>query len=192
MSGTAEVHPSATLTPTKLELLATWLPSQAWFTGDATDLAQVARFRFVDPDGEVGLDSMLIASAGEVYHVPVTWRAEPLAEGLLVGTLEHSLLGTRYCYDATTDPVYVSELVRTIREGDTAADIVAAGSEEPLPVSIAVEGSGVTSVANVRGETRLVRALIADEADTTAARGLLLGTWIHDGTEREDVLAVLR
>ncbi len=191
MSGTAEVHPSAVLTPSKLELLATWLPGQPWFAGDATDLTQVARFRFVDPDGEVGLDSMLIASAGEVYHVPVTWRAEPLDEGELIGTLEHSLLGTRYGYDATTDPVYVSELVRIIREGDTAADIVPAGSDEPLPVSIAVEGSGVVNVSNLRGEAQLVR-VISDEADTKEARGLLLGSWTHDGTEREDVLAVLR
>lgn len=191
MSGTAEVHPSAVLSPSKLELLAPWLPSQPWFAGDAADLTQVARFRFVDPDGEVGLDSMLIASAGEVYHVPVTWRAEPLAEGELIGTLEHSLLGTRYCYDAPTDPVYVSELVRIIREGDTAADIVAAGSDEPLPVSIAVEGSGVVNVSNLRGEAQLVR-VISDDADAKEARGLLLGTWTHDGTEREDVLAVLR
>ena len=38
MSGTAEVHQS-TLTPTKLELLAAWLPTQPWFDGDAADLA---------------------------------------------------------------------------------------------------------------------------------------------------------
>ena len=36
MSGTAEIH-DATLTPTKLALLATWLPAQEWFVGDADD-----------------------------------------------------------------------------------------------------------------------------------------------------------
>ena len=51
MSGTAEIH-DATLTPTKLELLAGWLPSQDWFHGSADDLTRVASYRFVDPDGE--------------------------------------------------------------------------------------------------------------------------------------------
>ena len=64
MSGVAEVHTDATLNPTKIELLQAWLPSQPWFEGDAVDLAQVTRFRFVDPDGEVGLDSIVALSAG--------------------------------------------------------------------------------------------------------------------------------
>ena len=138
MSGTAEVHPDATLVPTKLELLASWLPTQPWFAGDAADLRRVASYRFADPDGEVGLDTLLVASKGSVYQVPITWRSAPLAEGELIGTTEHSALGTRYGYDATTDPVYVVELVRIIREGDTAADVVASrnthsrGSQERL------------------------------------------------------------
>ena len=100
---------------------------------------------------------MLIASAGTVYHVPVTWRAHELAEGSLIGTLEHSLLGTRYCYDAPTDPVYVAELVRVIREGDEDADIVPAGSEQPNEPTIDVVGSGVTAGVDAIGQVRLVR-----------------------------------
>ena len=123
MSGTADVYTQATLSPSKLELLAPWLVQQSWFEGDAADLERVAFFRFVDPDGEVGLDSMLIASGGAIYHVPVTWRGSELEGGELIGTLEHSELGTRYGYDATTDPVYVSELVRVITEGDTGSAI---------------------------------------------------------------------
>ena len=34
MSGAAELHVGATLTPSKLELLAQWLPAQQWFHGD--------------------------------------------------------------------------------------------------------------------------------------------------------------
>lgn len=192
MSGTAEVHPEATLTPTKLDLLAAWLPTRSWFTSDAADLERVAFFRFVDPEGEVGLDCMLIASAGTVYHVPVTWRAEELPEGELIGTLEHSLLGTRYCYDAPTDPVYVAELVRVIREGDEDADIVAAGADEPIAPTIDVVGSGVTPGVDALGQVRLVRVLDSLHEDTKGARGLLVGTWTHEDTEREDVLAVLR
>ncbi|MFV0406494.1 MAG: maltokinase N-terminal cap-like domain-containing protein [Propioniciclava sp.] len=192
MSGTAEVHPEATLTPSKLDLLAGWLPGQSWFRGEVSDLERVAFFRFTDPDGEVGLDCMIIASAGETYHIPVSWRAEPLAEGELIGTLEHSLLGTRYCYSANTDPVYVSELIRIIREGDTAADILPAGSDQPLPATIEVRGSGVDPAADVSGQVRLVRTLGPEHEDMQGARGILSGTWTHQGAEREDILAVLR
>ena len=192
MSGTAEVHTTATLSPSKLELLAEWLPKQAWFNGDPADLERVAFWRFVDPDGEVGLDSMLLASGGRVYHVPVTWRGAELAEGELIGTLEHSELGTRYGYDATTDPVYVSELVRVITEGDTGSAITNVETGEPLPATAEVVGSGVTPGVDVQGAVRLIRVLDAEHEDTHAARGVLTATWTHDGAEREDVLAVLR
>lgn len=192
MSGTAEVHTNATLTPGKLDLLAAWLPQQAWFDGDVSDLERVAGFRFADPDGEVGLDCMIVRSRSTVYHVPVSWRAEPLDEGDLIGTLEHSLLGTRYCYDAPTDPVYVAELVRVIREGDEAAAIVSADSGAAMPVTITVAGTGVVPGVDVRGQIRLVRVLDEAHEGTRAARGLLVGTWTFAGAEREDVLAVLR
>lgn len=192
MSGTADVYTQATLSPSKLELLAPWLVQQSWFEGDAADLERVAFFRFVDPDGEVGLDSMLIASGGAIYHVPVTWRGSELEGGELIGTLEHSELGTRYCYDATTDPVYVSELVRVITEGDTGSAITNVETGEPLPATAEVVGSGVTPGVDAQGAVRLIRVLDAEHEDTHAARGVLTATWTHDGVEREDVLAVLR
>ncbi|NLE18671.1 MAG: hypothetical protein GX632_09070 [Propioniciclava sp.] len=192
MSGTADVYTQATLSPSKLELLAPWLVQQSWFEGDAADLERVAFFRFVDPDGEVGLDSMLIASGGAIYHVPVTWRGSELEGGELIGTLEHSELGTRYGYDATTDPVYVSELVRVITEGDTGSAITNVETGEPLPATAEVVGSGVTPGVDAQGAVRLIRVLDAEHEDTHAARGVLTATWTHDGVEREDVLAVLR
>ena len=192
MSGTADVYTQATLSPSKLELLAPWLVQQSWFEGDAADLERVAFFRFVDPDGEVGLDSMLIASGGAIYHVPVTWRGSELEGGELIGTLEHSELGTRYGYDATTDPVYVSELVRVITEGDTGSAITNVETGEPLPATAEVAGSGVPPGVDVQGAVRLIRVLDAEHEDTHAARGVLTATWTHDGVEREDVLAVLR
>ncbi|MBB1502646.1 hypothetical protein H5397_14635 [Propioniciclava sp. MC1683] len=192
MSGTADVYTQATLSPSKLELLAPWLVQQSWFEGDAADLERVAFFRFVDPDGEVGLDSMLIASGGAIYHVPVTWRGSELEGGELIGTLDHSELGTRYGYDATTDPVYVSELVRVITEGDTGSPITNVETGEPLPATAEVVGSGVTPGVDAQGAVRLIRVLDAEHEDTHAARGVLTATWTHDGVEREDVLAVLR
>lgn len=188
MSGVAEVHPTATLQPSKLGLLAAWLPTQDWFLDDPADLERIAAFRFVDPDGEVGLDCMLIRSGWAVYHVPVTWRPTPLNEGEEIGTLEHSLLGTRYCYDAATDPVYVAELVRVIRDADTDADIVAAGEEEPKPRTIRVTGTGVDVGTMAQNRLLIVRLLDGTSPDGIAR---LVGQWEQDGRGRTDVLAVL-
>jgi hypothetical protein len=50
----AVMHPT-TLVPSKLELLAAWLPSQPWFDGDASRLESLGAYRFDDPVGDVGL-----------------------------------------------------------------------------------------------------------------------------------------
>ncbi len=188
MSGTAHVHPGAQLTPGKLDLLGAWLPDQEWFDGDPSHLERVAAFRFVDPDGEVGLDCMIIESAGSLFHVPVTWRGTPLPGGSLIGTLEHSVLGTRHCYDAPTDPVYMTELARIIREADSDADIVAEGSNEARARTIIVEGTGSCSGGALRGSPYLIRAL---DGTWPTADAHLIGTWHPHGTGRRDVLATL-
>ena len=89
----------ATLVPSKLELLEEWLPRQPWFTGSAAGLERVAGYRFDDPAGEVGIETLLVrAPGGPLVQVPLTYRAAPLPDGArwLVGTLEHSVLGTRW------------------------------------------------------------------------------------------------
>ena len=48
MAGVAEIHTQATLTPSKLEVMRAWLPGEPWFSGDASDLAVVGQFRFVN------------------------------------------------------------------------------------------------------------------------------------------------
>lgn len=189
MSGTAEIH-NATLTPTKLELLAGWLPAQEWFVGDGDDLQRVASYRFVDPDGEVGIETILVRSHGVTYQVPLTYRGEALAEAAdsLIGTLEHSVLGTRYVYDAVGDPVYLVELMRVIHEADNEADL-SQGAK-----SMTVEGSGITLVSNAAGESmRVVRVL--DGKHVPGARvplGTLSGKWTDADGEQEQTLAVLR
>lgn len=189
MSGTAEIH-DATLTPTKLELLAGWLPSQDWFHGSADDLTRVASYRFVDPDGEVGIETILVKSGGETYQVPLTYRSEPLAESEhdLIGTLEHSVLGTRYVYDAVGDPVYMVELLRVIHEGDTEADL-SRGEK-----SMRVEGSGIVLVSNAAGESmRVVRRPDGKHIPgTRVPLGTLIGRWTDENGEQEEILAVLR
>ena len=96
----ALIH-KATLNPTKLQLLTSWLPRQTWVTGEA-DLVQVGAYRFDDPAGVVGIETLLLqACDGLVFHVPFTYRGAPLvgAEEFLIGTTEHSVLGTRWVYD---------------------------------------------------------------------------------------------
>lgn len=189
MSGTAEIH-RATLSPTKAELLAAWLPRQDWFTSDAGDLELLDAFRFVDPDGEVGIETHLVRSGGTIFHVPVTYRGAPLegAEDWLIGTMSHSTLGDRWVYDATGEPVYQVELTRVIREGDTQSARTIDG--EPMPDKASALGSGVDLTAESSGMLRIARNL--EDFSTARARGLLTVTFSVDGHSREAVVAVLR
>ena len=114
-----------TLTPTKLELLTSWLPSRPWYRGQAPDLAKAGGFRLDDPAGEVGIEFMIAVDsshrrAGDpatAYHVPLTYRAQPLdgADDALIGTTEHGVLGRRWVYDGTRDPVLAAQLGALLR-----------------------------------------------------------------------------
>ncbi|MEE2055954.1 hypothetical protein Q7514_00225 [Rhodococcus artemisiae] len=65
--------------------------------------------------GESGIEIHLVRDAdGSVYQVPLTYRGAPLPTARRVGEMEHSVLGHRYIYDATTDPVYVGQSLATI------------------------------------------------------------------------------
>ncbi|MGO4229616.1 hypothetical protein AB4Y72_12165 [Arthrobacter sp. YAF34] len=142
----AIVH-RATLTPSKMELLKQWLPNQLWFRGNgSTNLARVGSFRFDDPDGEVGIETILVASEGAVFQVPLTYRGSPLqgADLCLVGTMEHSFLGTRWIYDATGDPVYASALAATILTGQPQApqSFEVDGKLELIPEAVHLRSTG--------------------------------------------------
>ncbi|ETK30725.1 maltokinase N-terminal cap-like domain-containing protein [Microbispora sp. ATCC PTA-5024] len=114
----AVIH-RTTLTPTKLELLASWLPRQAWYagTGRAPELEKAGGFRLDDPRGEVGIEFMVAVDTSDggpvSYHVPLTYRGAPLegADHALIGTAEHGVLGRRWIYDGTRDPVLVAQLL---------------------------------------------------------------------------------
>jgi hypothetical protein len=107
----------ATLHPTKLELLAAWLPTRSWYRQPSGEVERVAAFRFDDPAGAVGVETMLVrGEGGPVFQVPLTYRDAPLDSGeeFLVGTTEHSVLGRRWVYDACGDPVYVAAVADAI------------------------------------------------------------------------------
>ena len=142
----------ATLTPTKKELLDAWLPGQDWAAGlDPAALSVVGGYRFDDPDGEVGMEGIVLSRAdgpadGTFVHVPLTYRAVPLegAEEHLVGTMEHSALGTRWVYDAEADPVWQATATATVLEGGSGAEeyFEVDGVRETREPLVAVQGSG--------------------------------------------------
>ncbi|MBJ6637362.1 1,4-alpha-glucan branching protein [Streptomyces sp. DHE7-1] len=116
----AVIH-RTTLTPTKLELLAAWLPTRPWYRGGPVpELEKSGGFRLDDPAGEVGIEFMVTTETSgpePVAHlVPLTYRGAPLtgAEHALIGTSEHGVLGKRWVYDGCHDPVLVTELLSLI------------------------------------------------------------------------------
>ncbi|GAB3246799.1 CG0192-related protein [Kineosporia babensis] len=142
----AHIH-KATLTPSKIELLTPWLRSRAWADG-VTGVRSIGAYRFDDPAGQVGIETFLLETHdGDVLHVPATYRAEPLrgADEHLIGTTEHSVLGTRWIYDGCGDPVWAAETTRVILTGDSQAkemvDDGAGGLTERTPTATAL-GSG--------------------------------------------------
>lgn len=130
----------AQLRPSKSELLAAWLPQQPWFDGDAAAMVRLGAYRFDDPAGEVGIETHVVAVGGATYQVPLTYRGAPLAgaEAFLITTMEHSVLGPRWVYDATADPVYVGELAAALLTGKPqAVEMIAVGDGvEILPVTV--------------------------------------------------------
>lgn len=141
-----------TMSPTKLELLAAWLPAQPWFSGDVASLASFGGYRLDDPAGEVGLEGLLVtAGDATVYHVPLSYRGEELAggEAFLIGTSEHGVLGRRWIADAAGDPVYRAALATTIAHGGRQADEfvqTAEGERVARDPRVRVRGSGEPGV----------------------------------------------
>jgi hypothetical protein len=170
----------ATLVPSKLELLAEWAPHQSWFAGEPdAALSTVASFRFDDPDGEVGVETLLVrAGDGPVMQIPLTYRNEQ-REGRqdgFIGTLEHSVLGTRWVYDATTDPVYLGELARAILTGGTQVEqwIEIDGAMTLREPTARVLGSGTQTVPDLDA---VVLEVIRVPRDADATGLVLTGTW---------------
>src|SRR3954453_6909270 len=95
------VYARATIDPSKQELVEAWLPTRPWADG-ATSVEKVAEYRFDDPEGQVGVETILWRTGdGTVLQVPFTYRGAPLVGGdeFLVGTSDHSVLGPRWVYD---------------------------------------------------------------------------------------------
>ena len=141
----------ATLTPSKDELVQPWLKRQSW-AADQHQRTPLGAFRLDDPDGEVGIECFLYGGAGvDTVFVPLTYRAAPLpgAEDHLLGTMEHSVLGTRWVYDATADPAFASTVAGVVRDGGTEAALEVHAADgtttvrEPVAFARGVDGAGL-------------------------------------------------
>jgi hypothetical protein len=165
----AFVHERADLDPHKIDLMRAWVPSRPWATGG--EPAEVASYRFDDPDGEVGLEAFVLrAGDGPLMHVPLSYRAAPLdgAEEHLVGTTEHSVLGTRWVYDGCADPVWVTALLTCVLTGGGQADLEfedEQGRPQRREPEMTVAGSGdpgsqAPTVLSVTGEDHEDRTVV--------------------------------
>lgn len=206
------VHHPATIAPTKRELLQAWVPHQPWTGGgDLTGLTPVGSYRFDDPDGEVGMETHLLATAdGRVLQVPLTYRGTPGPPGTLITTMTHTTFGDRWIHDGCHDPVLLTALATTALHGGREADLYEATPDGLvlLPGTTHVRGDGPTPGAPTHpgdwthphvehtGPTTVIRAqglrLVLPRVLGRAidARGpALRGTW--PGQDTPVVLAVL-
>ncbi|KQS10027.1 hypothetical protein ASG04_05445 [Curtobacterium sp. Leaf183] len=213
----AVIH-NAELRPSKTDAIAAWLPSQPWSgvdpDGERGALVALGRFRFDDPDGEVGVETYLVrVGDGPVLHVPLTYRGAPLAgaEDFLVTEMHHSVLGRRWVYDAVGDPVYADVLRRAIATGGHEAELEAAPGEggtapakegsatgsgsatdSPAVSAVQVVTAGTTStVSTGNGDLVVLRVVGTDVPETPGPSdgATLTATWA--GSE-PTVVAVLR
>ncbi|GLF94895.1 maltokinase N-terminal cap-like domain-containing protein [Streptomyces yaizuensis] len=194
---------ATTMKPTKLELLTAWLPRQSWYEGGAAtpELATSGGFRLDDPAGEVGIEIMVVTDTSGpepvVYLVPMGYRgaesADIPAEGL-IGTSEHGVLGTRWIFDGTYDPVVTAQL-RALLDGVAVPQHQReSGRTEP---TVVVEGAVPADGSEVRINRVLLPVDSAGEPrDTTgtqdghSAPARLVAGWTGpDGTAVRGVFA---
>ncbi|AXT86469.1 hypothetical protein C6I20_15665 [Aeromicrobium sp. A1-2] len=202
---------AAQLTPSKIELIFGWLPTRSWFSGDPAGLESIGAYRFDDPDGEVGVETHLVRGPdGPTYQVPLTYRGAPLAgaDEWLVGTMQHSVLGDRWVYDACGDPVYAQTLAAAILTGGTQAaiEIDDHGHRSSAEPTARVKGSGLLTKLGTVGlvdvrdedETTVVVTSVAEivvrrvigAGSSVLGEHELVGTW--PGVSDPTVLAAAR
>jgi hypothetical protein len=202
----------ATLTPSKLEVLSAHISGQPWFSSTEPPAFRIiGTYRFDDPGGEVGVETHLFtAGDGPVIQIPLTYRGAPRqgADESLIATMEHSVLGRRWIYNACNDPVYVAELLRSILTGGNQVEQFVETADGPVffEPTARVLGSGgagtsvptIDSVTSILGGSNtiiaaggveiVVRHLLTESADVNGHS--LSGSW--SGAEDPVLLAFVR
>lgn len=220
----AIIH-NTTMSPGKLELLTAWLPAQLWYlsSGCEPELTKAGGFRLDDPQGDVGIEFMVVTDGSgdraTSYQVPLTYRARAFADGSdgLIGTSEHGVLGRRWIYDGTHDPVLVAQLAALIQgqaepqaqsvsntpdrtvtgQPVTNGSLTAIGSvvaaNGPAGTDLRVETARADGMRNGRLVVRINRILQPAEGVTPfggAGQPCLSATWrLPDGRQVHGILA---
>ncbi|NKR67094.1 hypothetical protein GS536_03000 [Rhodococcus hoagii] len=127
-------------------LIAAWLPSSPYYDGASPAIEPIGAYRFDDPDGEVGIEVHLVRTpTARSGRCRWTYRAAPLPAPP-AGEMEHSVLGRRYVYDATTDPVFVQQLLDAVHGGRHEADqFVHVDDAEPRKIDNSAHAWGTAS-----------------------------------------------
>ena len=156
----AIIH-QATITPTKPELLAMVL---------AGPVEVVGSYRFDDPDGHVGIEGFVVRREDALHHVAFSYRGAPLdgADAHLVSTMEHSVLGQRWIYDAAADPIAVGCFQRALVE-----------EQDQAVMEIWKDGE----VVDVREPTIALTVVVGTNPD---AQSLVLSRNLDDAPSRTD------
>lgn len=175
-------------------------------------LEQVGSYRFDDPDDAVGIETLLLTAGDDtVVQVPLTYRDAPVdaLELALIGILEHGVLGARWVYDGTADPVSVRAVVDCVLlgTGEASRFVDGGGEMRLLENETRVRGSGIdldrlndnASIGQAQGTTTRIetgigvidvfRQLGLDAAAPDDA-GILVGTW--EGQTAPLLLAALQ
>ena len=143
MERIAKIHPTATLSPTKDEILHQQF-------GPVTS---IGAFRFVDPNGKVGIETLLVRETtnGVLLQFPVTYREQCISDTHEVGTTEHSdLAGVD---TLTLDNIHLKKIADTVVtghidvNGDHKAFSLSLPTQVPVIPAVAADKSGMPETA---------------------------------------------
>ncbi|WP_406412951.1 1,4-alpha-glucan branching protein [Streptomyces halstedii] len=209
----AVIH-RTTMEPGKTELLSAWLPTRPWYAAGSGEprLDRVGGFRLDDPEGEVGMEFMVVTdTSGDrpvSYHVPLTYRGAPVdgADQALIGTSEHGVLGRRWVYDGAQDPVLVAQVLALFQgraepqaqsvsdTPDPTVTVHASGTLPAVSGTVAVQDGerGTGSRPDAEGVTLSVTRVLRPDTSAEGAARVEAGWRLPDGGEARGVFFTLR
>ncbi|MCH6197553.1 hypothetical protein MHT86_08610 [Corynebacterium mastitidis] len=184
---TAEVYMDAALSPGKEHFRRLVLLREG-LIADGEELEPQASWRLLDPEGQVGVEIAVLRANARLVQAPLTYRPRPLEEGEgLLGEMEHSVLGTRYVYDARRDPAFPPLLAAALREGAQPPRERDPRTGETQPPQVRLEAA---PGAPAGAEFGLLLEPEAAEGDLTP--GTLVGSWGEGERAGRAVLARAR